>query len=201
MLQKSNKVTCFFIYLFLSISLIRYYEFEFRIIQDQRFTKENYFRSLLFWKHENKGRWNNTRYCHPSGEVINRFFLTYNNELYSVSPTDEFFNTVQQKLEKPRTNERYFVQVELDRYTNEKDFHDVFLVVDATNNKEDKRYYNAIPLYNDLLKKDDWEHMIIETDIMDVLQEFDKLTIYIWNKGHKEFKLKNMRFIVEEYKL
>ena len=185
----------------LIISMIRFYEYESEILLDQRFTKENYVPSLAFWKKENKGRWNNTRYCHPSGKLENVYYLTYLDELLNVKPTDEFFNTVQQTLKRPRTNERYFIRVELDRFTTEKDFSDVFVVIDAFTKQEDKRFYNAIPLYNDKLKKNAWEHMIIEADLMDVLQEYDEIKVYIWNKGQKAFDIKNIRIIVEEYKV
>ena len=185
----------------LIISMIRFYEYESEILLDQRFTKENYVPSLAFWKKENKGRWNNTRYCHPSGKLENVYYLTYLDELLNVKPTDEFFNTVQQTLKRPRTNERYFIRVELDRFTTEKDFSDVFVVIDAFTKQEDKRFYNAIPLYNDKLKNNAWEHMIFEADLMDVLQEYDEIKVYIWNKGQKAFDIKNIRIIVEEYKV
>lgn len=121
--------------------------------------------------------------------------------MLEINSTDEFFHTVQQKLNKPRTNERYFIKVELERYTNEKEFNDVLLVIDAGNKKGDKRFYHTIPVYNDRLKKDSWEKMIIEADLMDVFQEYDMVTIYFWNQGHKKFKLKNLKIIIEEYKV
>jgi hypothetical protein len=201
LLKEPKKLTYIFMILCLIISMIRFYEYESEILLDQRFTKENYVPSLAFWKKENKGRWNNTRYCHPSGKLENVYYLTYLDELLNVKPTDEFFNTVQQTLKRPRTNERYFIRVELDRFTTEKDFSDVFVVIDAFTKQEDKRFYNAIPLYNDKLKKNAWEHMIIEADLMDVLQEYDEIKVYIWNKGQKAFDIKNIRIIVEEYKV
>ena len=79
--------------------------------------------------------------------------------------------------------------------------YDVFLVIDVFNKNGDKRFYNAIPLYNDKLKINTWEHLIIEVDVVDILNELDDLKIYIWNHGQKEFEIKQVKYILEEYKV
>jgi hypothetical protein len=201
LLKEPKKLTYISISLCLIISLIRFYEYEAEIIRDQRFTSENYFSSLAFWKKENKGRWYNSRYCHPSGKLIKTYTLSNENETRKINSTDEFFNTVEHTFKSQRTNERYFVRVELDKFTKEENFNDVFLVIDVFNKNGDKRFYNAIPLYNDKLKINTWEHLIIEVDVVDILNELDDLKIYIWNHGQKEFEIKQVKYILEEYKV
>jgi hypothetical protein len=78
---------------------------------------------------------------------------------------------------------------------------DVLLVVDARNEKTGASYYRAVPLHNDRLEGvNEWAHVELESLIPDNLQTLSHINIYIWNKGGKQFKIKNFKIILEEYK-
>lgn len=183
------------------IGMIRLYEAKTGFINDQRFTSGNYFSSLLFWKEENHGRWNFTRSCPPFGKKINDFVLLDQPEMIAIAPKDEFVYTVEKSLSKPRTNERFYYNIQLEKKISESPLENVFLVIDAYNAQNDKRFYRATELFND--RKEglkDFHPLAIEGLIPDYLQEYDFIRIYIWNQGKKTLWLKNVKFTIEEYK-
>jgi hypothetical protein len=168
---------------------------------DQRFTKENYFSSLQFWKSENSGRWNFTKSCHPFGEKINAILLINEQRVTTIDANNEYAFGSETKLEKPRTNERYFVRLKLEKLHKESSFNDVFLVIDASNSQGTERYYRAIPLYSDKLDgTGKWVLDEFESHIYDNFQRMDTVKIYIWNPGKKTFAVKNIQLFLEEYK-
>jgi hypothetical protein len=78
---------------------------------------------------------------------------------------------------------------------------DVSLVVDAKNKKTGENYYRAVPLHNDKLAGvNTWDYIEFSGLIPDNLQKFDNVNIYIWNRGGKKFKVRNLIFVLEEYK-
>ena len=65
---KYRFITSLSIFILTMIGFVRYYEVTSGYMTNQRFTKDNYFESLLFWKPQNAGRWNFTRSCVPFGK-------------------------------------------------------------------------------------------------------------------------------------
>lgn len=182
------------------IGAIRYYEIDSGFMTNQRFTKENYFKSLAFWKSENNGRWNFTRSCEPFGKKIHDTLL-----LNTIQETEinaiEFSQSAEIKLDKPRTNERMYVSVELEKKITDKLLSGVFLVIDASNETGDKRFYKAIELFNDRFEgKSEWCKLIFEEQIYDNFQEYSQVKIYIWNPEKKKFHIQKMKTRLMIYK-
>jgi hypothetical protein len=200
--EQISRIWCAFIFSILSvIGVIRTWEITSGFMGDQRFTKENYFSSLQFWKSENSGRWNFTKSCHPFGEKINAILLINEQRVTTIDANNEYAFGSETKLEKPRTNERYFVRLKLEKLHKESSFNDVFLVIDASNSQGTERYYRAIPLYSDKLDgTGKWVLDEFESHIYDNFQRMDTVKIYIWNPGKKTFDVKNIQLFLEEYK-
>lgn len=202
LLKKQAKLALTGLVLFAFLGAIRLYTFSINQVVYQRFTKENYLSSLLFWDNQNEGRWYFTRACEPHGDVVESWELLNQNEETVFQPSDEFKLTAEFTFPKHRNGERYFVRAELDKQClDSQPFEQVYFVIDAYKEGLSHRYYKAMDLYNDKLEgKNNWKSLIFETQVYDFLDEYDQLKVYIWNPGKKQFKLKNVRFRLEAYK-
>lgn len=180
---------------------IRYWELQTDFISDQRFTSANYLTSLKFWKKENSGRWNFTRSTVPHGKLKQSELLLHLAQIQEVKATDDFSIGVESALLKPRTNERLYYRVNLDKKQREDRFEGVYLVIDAYTKDQKKRYYKAVDLFNDRLEgRENWAHLQFEGQIYDNFQEYDFVKFYIWNQGKKNFLVKDVQIRLDTYK-
>lgn len=201
LLQKRKAWVYSSIVLFFIVGLIRISTFNSGFMVNQKFTRANYFESLAFWKDANFDRWAYTKSCHPFGERTKELVLREQKGELQINPKDVFNLSGRATLPLPRTTERLYCRVVLDKMTTGVSLEDVLLVVDARNEKTGASYYRAIPLLNDRLEGvNEWAHVEFESLIPDNLQTLESINIYIWNKGGKEFKVKNFKIILEEYK-
>ena len=201
MLQRRFILTVGIVSLCAAIGLIRFWEKSTGFMVDQRYTKQNFLPSLQFWKAENSGRWNFTKSCKPFGKSNQTVVLLDDPTKRVVASSDEFTATVEYELPKNRTNERYYVVVDLEKKIESFRFENVFLVIDAFSGDEKKRYYKSIDLFNDREEgKEEWAKLSFEVNVHDYLQEYDHVKIYIWNPGKKKFILQNIKIVLEEYK-
>jgi hypothetical protein len=180
---------------------IRYYESRSGFLGDQRFSRANFLPSLKFWEQSNFNRWNFTRSTIPYGNVISTDILLNNQKITRIGPDAMYSFTAEKALEKPRTDERMYYRVKLDKKQNEEMFENVFLVIDAYTKDENSRYYKAIELFNDRLEgQKSWAHLEFEGQVYDNFQEYDFVKIYIWNSGQKTFLIKNIEVAFDIYK-
>ena len=201
LLQKRKRWTYSFISLFFIVGLIRLSTFNSGFMVNQKFTSANYFTSLAFWKDANFDRWAYMKSCHPFGERTKELVLREQKGELQINAKDIFNLSGKARLPLPRTTERLYYRIVLDKMTNGVPLEDVLLVVDAKNEKTGASYYRALPLHNDRFEGvDEWAHIEFESLIPDNLQTLESINIYIWNKGGKEFKVKNFKIILEEYK-
>lgn len=200
-LEKKSKWAFVIMGFVLLLQIVRYSQIQSGFYKDQRFTAASYFKSLEPFNPENKARWKFTRSCPPHGQIINHQLLLERPMERVVSRNDEYLYLVESMLNKPRTTERYYFRVTLERKSTDPPLEDVFLVVDATHKKSPKRYYRTMPLYHDKWSSsDEWELVQIEGTIYDNFQDFDKVGMYIWNPGGNNFSLRNVRFELDTYK-
>lgn len=199
--DRFSKTTRICLILFALIGGIRYYSITSGAMSSQRFTKENYFESLIVWKKENKGRWQFTKVSPPFGSKINEFVLFNDTNQYEIKPVNEFTLTSVGKLSKPRSNERIYYQIELEKQNTEKRTEGIFLVIDAYSKNGEKRYYKAVELFNDRLEGfGNWVKLEFSDQIYDNFQEFDEVKIYLWNVGKKHFFIRKMKVKIGFYK-
>jgi len=188
--------------IFAFIGAIRIYTYSIGMISDQRFTKDNYFKSLTFWDENNYDRWFFSRACEPHGDIENSWELLSLQKEIEVTKESEFILTAEFEFPKKRMGERYFVKATFDKriYSKER-FKNVFLVIDAYSNRLNHRYYKAMNLYNDIEEgRDEWKTLVFESQAYDYLEEYDHLKVYIWNSGKHHFKLRNVRLVVQSFK-
>jgi hypothetical protein len=198
--QKFKSWTTIGLLMVSALAVIRLYTFDTGYMNVQRFTADNYYESMLFWKDENFDRWNFTRSCEPFGDRKNTWTLFTSPNEIELNPKTEYACSGSVDLPKNRTFERYYYSVELDKKLLKGTINDVYLVIDATSTGSDRRYYYPVPLYNDRFEGvQQWKHLVFEGSIVDNLQQFDKVAIYIWNPGKKDLLLKNVKVEVVEY--
>lgn len=192
--KKITKLRVLVFSLLALMGLARLLAFENETLTIQRFTKENYLESLLFWKPENKNRWNFTESCEPYGKLLSRKILIQQDELH-VKPTDEYVATNLIQLPEKRNGKRYYVRMTCEkRIVGTDKFTDVFFVVDAYNTGFENRNYKIMPLYNDIYEgKNAWKQLTFETQIYDYMEKCSEVKIYVWNPGKRTFELKNIR--------
>lgn len=201
LLQQRKVWSYSFIGLFFIVGLIRISTFNSGFMVNQKFTRKNYFMSLAFWKDANFDRWAYPKSCRPFGVRTRGLVLREQKGELQINPNDIFNLSGKATLPLPRTTERLYFRVVLDKMTTEAPLEDVLLVLDARNEKTGASYYRALPLHNDRLEGvNEWAHVEFESLIPDNLQTFSRINIYIWNKGGKQFKIKNFKIVLEEYK-
>ncbi len=187
--------------LFFIVGLIRLSTFNSGAMVNQRFTSKSYFESLAFWNSNNFERWNYFNSCPPFGKKINSTVLLEQTDEFHIGTEDLFPLTGSTKLHLPRTNERFYFRVLLDKQTKDLPLENVNLVVQAENTETGDLYYLATLLHNDRLEGvNEWSHLEFEGIIPDNSQKFNVVSIYLWNRGKQEFKVRNFKIIVEEYK-
>lgn len=198
---KYRFITSLSIFILTMIGFVRYYEVTSGYMTNQRFTKDNYFESLLFWKPQNAGRWNFTRSCVPFGKKNTESILLNEPKMKVIKMDDEFFYTVEAPLVKPRTNERFAYRVELEKKITDEKLEGVYLVVDAYNKEKSKRFYKSVELFNDKFEgRKNWKKIIFEDQILDNFQEYDFVALYFWNQSKKTFFIRNCKMVIEKYK-
>lgn len=200
-LEKKSKWVPALLSMLLLLQIVRYSQIHSGFYKDQRFTAASYFKSLQPFKPENKARWKFTRSCPPYGKRIKHQLLLERPMERVVSQSDEYLYLTESKLAKPRTTERHYFRVTLERKSTDPPLEDVFLVVDATHSESPKRYYRTMPLYHDKWSpSNEWEFVQLEGTIYDTFQDFDKVGIYLWNPGGNHFSIRNVRFELDTYK-
>lgn len=201
-LKKHKQLVMVALTFFALVGVVRLYTQTTGWMSDQRFTKENYLQSLCFWDQNNNGRWYFTQSCQPHGKALFEQDLLVKNELQEVKPTDEFVLTATYAFPENRNGARYYLRATLDKQVVENDkFENVFLVVDAAREGLKHRFYKAIDLHNDKLEaRNTWKSLVFETQVYDFLEEYDHVTVYIWNPGKRHFQLRNIRFLMQCYR-
>lgn len=185
---------------FAFLGIVRYGSFVSGYMVDQRFTAENYFASLAVWDDNNFGRWRYANSVVPFGERIDEAILSYDMETRHFSEDNEFIQTVEYAPPKNRTNERMYFRVWLDK-KSKKPLENVSLVIHATDEDSDFIHYHAIPLYNDKLAGiNEWAPVSLSGQIPDHFNDFEKVTMFIWNQGKETFDLRNIRIFIDLYK-
>lgn len=201
LLIKKNKLIVGLSVVFTLIGILRLWSYSSGHMPNQRFTSSNYITSLAVWNDDNYNRWNYTRSCRPYGERIQENVLLNDTPQTIVEPNQEFICSVIAPLAKPRTNERFYYRVELEKRISQKSLSGVFLVIDAINKSNGQRYYHATELMNDRQEgKGNWAKLLFEGTLHDSFQEYDNVKIYIWNPERQTFSVRRVKITLDVYK-
>jgi hypothetical protein len=186
--------------LFAVVGTLRFLSFITDSMTDQRFTKDNYIESLFFWKEKNQGRWSWSKACLPYGKLITDSTVLDIPEIQTIAAETEFINPIEFEYPKNRGKKRYYAYATLDKkLVNEQDWDGIYLVVDVYKDDQTMRYYKAMPLFADKFEaQKEWKNFIYEESLeIDFLKKYDKMKIYIWNQGKKQFRLKNLKYWIK----
>lgn len=182
------------------LGIIRYTEYISDYMTNQRFTKENYFRSLAFWKPWNFDRWAFTQSCEPFGKRIMEKELVFIPEETKITKDMEYIHTIEVELPPNHLDTRFFVKVYLDKKIDGQSLEDVLLIKDAYSTTSDKSCYLSLPIWNDKLEgQKEFVSLELSEAIPDNFSEYNRVKIYIWNLGKKELSIKNYRVVLEQY--
>lgn len=197
--KSRKKLAIGFLTFFAIIGAIRYYNYVSETMRDQRFTAKSYFASLQFWKSENVDRWQYPHSVVPFGELTNTDELRNDSQVTELFPETEFALEGNKTLDGDRSNEILYFRVSMEKMA-EQPVDGAVLVIHAYTEDQSQNYYRAIPLYNDRLEGvGDWDDISFSGQIPDHFKKFDKVKIYIWNKDHEHFKLRNVRMYIDTY--
>ncbi|MCH2230637.1 MAG: hypothetical protein MK105_09855 [Crocinitomicaceae bacterium] len=200
-IDKYRRTSYILLSLFTLLGLFRMYQTLSGITPVARYTSSSYWSSLSSFGIDEIGRFNFTKSCEPYGQVIKEEVLLVQEE-ESFDSSKEYGLSATVNMTKPRTNERYYFSVKLDKKHALERFENVYLIIDATSNDSDERSYSAMNLYNDRNEGYKYwsEKIVFEGIIHDNLQVFDQVKFYIWNQGKIEFSLKNINYKLSVYK-
>ncbi len=184
------------------IGLNRLYASLTGIFVNQRFTKQNYIESLNIWNPKNHDRWSFSFACQPFGKKTEEIVLFSNPAEFELNSTDLYLNTVDFSLPLDRKDKRFYVTAMLEKQNFDADWSEVFLMIDAHSKDEKLKHYLGVPLYNDRFEgKNTWTKFIFEESAdIDCLKQYDVFRVFIFNRGKKHFKLKNVQFKINVYK-
>lgn len=167
-----------------------------------RYSATSYWKSLTSVGIGEIDRWNFTESCRPFGNLIEHFqFFDHVSESNFLAGK-EFGLSQSLPMKKPRTSERYYYTVRMQKKHELERFDNIYLVIDATSNNSEERSYKAVKLYNDRNEgKGEWSNeLTFEGIIHDNLQQFDQVKIYIWNNSKSQFQLKNVSYEISVFK-
>ena len=182
-----------------SLGIIRLAEKKSGFMSDQRFTTNNYFESLKFWKLENENRWQTLQALPPYGTLITQKELV-SSEYAMIDSMNEFAHGAEVDLKNFPKDARYFINAEFDKKWIKGNSDNAFFVIDIYSSVTNKRNYLAIPLYHDKLEDNGkWVHLKIQDHAVDNFYEFDKLKCYIWNSNRSKFELRNFKCELRVY--
>lgn len=179
------------------LPFIRFNQFVFEYNTNQRYTSSSYWKSLAFWKKENKQRWSFGRSVPPYGNQISHEVLL-EEKVIKITKNDEFLPGKRIPLHlKP--GERAFVKIYMKRkFYGENNNGTPLLIFDYTSKLgEQHRYYNATPLFNDKLANE--EEVIFSRFFFDNKGVRDEFLIYIWNIDRVEGEFTDVKITLEKY--
>ncbi len=185
--------------LFAVIGIIRLWSYDSGYMTNQRFTANNYFRSLAVWNSRNFDRWHFTRSCRPYGHQTESKVLFASSSEINAEGTEFLCNGETSISSDPTV--RYYYRVSMEKKINDAPLREVYLVVDAWNSASGQRYYYATELVNDRLEgQQNWAPIMLEGIVHDNLGEYDHLKIYVWNLEKQSFSLRKVNVELLSYK-
>lgn len=183
--------------LFTLLPFVRFNQFVFDYNNNQRYTASSYWQSLVFWKAENKQRWQFYRSVPPYGTSVSHEVLL-EEDVIKFTKDDEFLpgSKIQLQLQ---PGERAYARISMKRHLAEEYSHAIpLLVFDYTSPLgEEHRAYNATPLFNDKLATE--EEVVITRYFFDNKGVRDELLLYIWNKDRAEGMFTDVKITLEKY--
>lgn len=186
---------------FAFLGILRYDQFSTGKFGNQRFTPKSYMSSLQFWKRSNDNRFQFTLSSTPYGKRIEHDVIYFRRQEEEINPFGEFYCNASKKLDLPRTTERYYYDIELEKKLSVDGLSEVYLVIDAYNKDETRKFYQAIEIFNDRYEAiNDWKKLRFQGLIHDNFQEYEEVKFYIWNPTGKWVDLKNIKFTIDKYK-
>lgn len=183
--------------LFTLLPFVRFNQFVFDYNNNQRYTASSYWHSLVFWKAENKQRWQFYRSVPPFGIPVSHEVLLEEDSI-KFNKDDEFLPGSKIKLQL-QPGERAYARISMKRHLAEEYSQAIpLLVFDYTSPLgEENRAYNATPLFNDKLATE--EEVIITRYFFDNKGVRDELLLYIWNKDRAEGMFTDVKITLEKY--
>lgn len=187
--------------LFSILGAIRVYTMYNGSVNNQRFTAENYFTSLFFWKEDHAQRWQYTRSCEPFGTLEKESVIFQHDDVLIIKPNDLTTCAGEVALTKPRSRGRHYFRVRLDKRVSTVPFTDALLVIEASNENNSRSYRYPVPLYNDKLEAlNHWKPLVFEGVIPDSRHQFSKVTARIENHEKSTLELRNVVMKVMYFK-
>lgn len=177
------------------IPSIRFIQLTYGYNSNQRFKAETFWKSLLAWKEEDKGRFQFQTSAQTFGELKDKQVLNFGDS-YPFQENEEFFLTHELPVDL-KSGERYYIKVDFDKVMKVAGENVYFIYEMSDTLGKIRSNYNVVVAAEDILNPK--EKVKIRTFMVNNLEDKNKLKIYFWNKDKVAGKLNNVHVIVEKY--
>ncbi|MEX1191493.1 MAG: hypothetical protein WEA99_05925 [Brumimicrobium sp.] len=173
---------------------MRFYQKQYRIFPQQKFTQFTYWKSMGDFDPSPEIKYYSLTHCAPIGGDERVVKKQYKNDELKLDEGAEFTKRLVYHFDKNLSQGRLFIKVNFDKklLDFEDNWHDVLIVFDAINEITGERIYFASPIYEYYKEGlDGWHKTQIEHDLYAQFQRMQKVYVYIWNKSRKRIGIKD----------
>lgn len=166
------------------------------IYNQQRFTAYTYWKSILDFNDAIQDKYMVFANCKPYGKIVDSKELIQQSLRYEEFDSQkEFGQQTKYIIKDKRKNIRYFLEVHVNKQLlNDTDWRDVALVFAGESAAGEVVHYSSFPMYYFYKEgRKEWTVFDIQEEYYPFHDGTETMTIYIWNKGKKEFKVDDFR--------
>lgn len=180
---------------------IRSYQKITSIYNQQRFTAYTYWKSILDFNDKIHDKYMVFANCQPYGKVIDSKELVPKGSRYEeFDDQKEFGQQIKYVFKDKRKNIRYFNEVHVNKQLlEETDWRDVGLTFVGESANGKVVHYSSYPMYHFYKEgRKEWTVFDIQEEYYPFLDSTETMTIYIWNKSRKHFKVDDFRILLKK---
>lgn len=166
------------------------------IYNQQRFTSYTYWKSLFDFNDKIHDKYAVFTNCQPYGRVIHSEELVQKALRYEeFDSRKEFGQQIKYVFKDKRKNIRYFAELHVNKQLlDNTDWRDVIITFAGESSKGEIVHYSSFPMYHFYKEaKKEWTVFDIQEEYYPFSDGTETMTIYIWNKGKKQFKVDDFR--------
>lgn len=171
------------------------------IYNQQRFTPYTYWKSLFDFNDKIHDKYAVFTNCQPYGKVIHSEELVPKALRYEEFDSQkEFGQQIKYVFKDKRKNIRYFTELHVNKQLlDDTDWRDVIITFAGESKKGEIVHYSSFPMYHFYKEaKREWTIFDIQEEYYPFSDGTETMTIYIWNKGKKQFKVDDFRILLKK---
>lgn len=171
------------------------------IYNQQRFTAYTYWKSLFDFNASIPDKYVVFANCQPYGKVVDSKELVPEELRYEeFDAQKEFGQQIKYKFKDKRKNIRYFNEVHVNKQLlGDTDWREVALTFVGESADGGIVHYSSFPMYHFYKEgRKEWTVFDIQEEYYPFADGTETMTIYIWNRGKKQFKVDDFRILFKK---